>query len=273
MTRNRAILAGGALALAGLAPALAALPDTGSSASPTSDDRYLEAFLLEAEIVEVAAVGEGVTEPKKVTLRRGSDEMHGIFKDVDIDLESTVVRTNRIEREFTDRYAYEVAAYRLDRYLGIGLVPVTVVVELDGVRGSLQVWVEDHTTLSNALEENLPVGNYDLLVERLMLMYVFDALIGNIDRNYTNVLVDLGRDSFFLIDHSRSFRTSGKVPKPGEGKGVPISVQVAARLEALTVEDLQALLGDLLSRDQIRAVSGRRDRLLKVLAKHHLLPG
>ena len=86
-----------------LAPVLAALPKTGSFAALSSDDLELERFLLEAQVVEVAPVGEGVTNPKKVTLRRGSDERYGIFKDVDIDLQSEVVRTNQLEREFTDR--------------------------------------------------------------------------------------------------------------------------------------------------------------------------
>nr|NIM64006.1 hypothetical protein [Acidobacteriota bacterium]NIQ87020.1 hypothetical protein [Acidobacteriota bacterium] len=41
-----------------------------------------------------------------------------------------------------DRHRQEVAAYRLDRFLGLGLVPVTVLREVDGVEGSMQQWVE-----------------------------------------------------------------------------------------------------------------------------------
>ena len=104
-------------------------------------------------------------------------------------------------------------------------------------------------------------------------MYVFDSLIGNVDRNYTNVLVDLDRDSFYLIDHSRAFRTGSRIDKMGKGKGVRIPAAVAERLRSLSRAELDELLGDLLSREQIRSIVARRDRVLKVLAKGDLLPG
>jgi hypothetical protein len=261
----------GLLMIGLLAPASAETEAPAHTFGPSAEDKALEEFLREAEVVEDVLVGEGVTEPHKLTLRRGGSERHAVFKDIDLELDA-MVRTNRFEQEFTDRWAYEVAAYRLDRYLGIGLVPVTVVREVEGRPGSAQLWIEDHVTLTESLEEQRPVNDFDLLVQRLTVMWVFDALIANIDRNYGNVLVDLQRDSFYLIDHSRAFRSSGKIPKLEEGKGVPIPASLATRLENLDVEELKELLGDLLSPDQIRAIGVRRDRLLKALAKHDLLP-
>jgi hypothetical protein len=266
-----AVVAAGLLLVGLSTPARAETEASTSTAGPSAADRALEEFLRQAEVVEDVLVGEGITEPHKLTLRRGDTERHAVFKDIDVELEG-MVRTNRFEQEFTDRYAYEVAAYRLDRYLGLGLVPVTVVREVNGKPGSVQLWIEDHITLTESLEEQRPVNDFDLLVQRLTVMWVFDALIANIDRNYGNVLVDLQQDSFYLIDHSRAFRSSGKIPKLEEGKGVPIPPSLATRLEALDVEELKELLRDLLSPDQIRAIAVRRDRLLKALAKHDLLP-
>lgn len=257
--------------LFGVMSAAAAGPASAATYSTKPEDQILEGFLREADVVENVPVGEGITEPHKLTLRQGATERHAIFKDIDVELDQ-VTRTNRYESRFSDRYAYEVAAYRLDRYLGLGLVPVTVVGEVDGTPGSIQLWIENHRTLSSAMEENLPVGDHDLLVQRLTVMFVFDSLIGNIDRNFTNVLVDLDHDSFFLIDHSRSFRTETRIDKMGEGKGVPIPAAIAERLRSMSRQELNDLLGDLLSQQQIRSIVARRDRLLKVLAKSDLLP-
>jgi hypothetical protein len=270
-TSSSRVLGAGLFVIALSIPARAETAVSTPVFGPSAADSTTEEFLREAEVVEDVLVGEGVTEPHKLTLRRGDSERHAIYKDVDVEIEG-MVRTNRFEQEFTDRYAYEVAAYRLDRYLGIGLVPVTVVREVNGKPGSVQLWIEDHITLTESVEKQHPVNDFNLLLQRLTVMWVFDAVIANIDRNYGNVLVDLDQDSFYLIDHSRAFRSSGRVPKPGEGKGVPIPEALAARLQKLDVGELKELLGDLLSPDQIRAIGVRRDRLLKVLAKHSLLP-
>ena len=71
---------------------------------------------------------------------------------------------------------------------------------------------EDAVDLQDAADAELPIGNMDLLLQRLMLTYVFDAMIYNIDRNFNNILVRPASDDFFLIDHSRAFRTKRKLP-------------------------------------------------------------
>ena len=44
---------------------------------------------------------------------------------------------------FADKFQHEVAAYRLDRMLGLNVVPVSVLRNLDGEMGSVQAYVED----------------------------------------------------------------------------------------------------------------------------------
>jgi len=258
----------GLLALALLAAAPAALAaEEAFGRSPA--DLAMEDFLRQAEIVEIEDVGVGITQPKRLTLKRGDEEHRAIFKNVDVEIDGPV-RVDRWERDFSDKYAYEVAAYRLDRLAGIGLVPVTVEREVAGETGSVQLWIEDVITLEEAVSDpNAQVENYDLLVERLGLMYVLDALIYNVDRNFGNVLVDLDRDVFHPIDHSRAFRLSPKPPPSVQGKtdGLAISEAVDQRLRALDLETLQNLIGDLLEDKQVRAIIKRRDRLVKILDK------
>ncbi len=232
-------------------------------------DLEMEDFLLRAEIVQIEDVGEGITKPMRLTLKRDGIEHRAIFKNIDLEIDGTV-RADRLERDFSDKYAYEVAAYRVDRLAGIGLVPVTVVREVEGEIGSVQLWIEDVITLEAAVNDpKAKVANFELLVERLGMMYVLDALIYNVDRNFGNVLVDLDRDVFHPIDHSRAFRLSAKPPPSAHGKAdeLKIPAQVDRQLRAIDLETLELLVGDLLKERQVRAIIKRRDRLVKMLDK------
>jgi hypothetical protein len=236
-----------------------------------SCERELEEFLRTAEVVDMVEIGDGITHPRRVTLRQGDRSCRAIFKTVDI-TSTEIHYTNRLEQIFTDKYVYEVAAYRIDRLLGIGLVPVTVLREIDGELGSLQHWIEDSMQMQDALDRNFQVGDTDLLLQRLMLMYVLDAVIYNIDRNYTNVLVRPDRNDFFLIDHSRAFRTCKKLPARKEHRPIPIPEPVAERLREVDREALEAELDGLLSNRQIKSLARRSELLVAELDDRGVLP-
>ncbi|MCP3956711.1 MAG: hypothetical protein GY719_02545 [bacterium] len=235
------------------------------------EDLAIEDFLLHAEIVEIVDVGEGITRPKRLTLKRGDEQHRAILKTVDVQIDDTVL-TDRVEHDFSDKYTYEAAAYRLDRLLGLGLVPATIIRTVEGEAGSVQLWIEDVRTFEEAVnDETAEVENYDLLVERLGLMYVLDALIFNVDRNFGNILVNLDRDVFHPIDHSRAFRLSHKPPPSTRGSTDRLAVPdpVRERLEALDFATLDRLLGELMNQKQVRAILKRRDRLIKMLDKQN----
>jgi len=235
------------------------------------DESNLENFLRTAEVVSIEDIGVGITKPQRVTLRKDGHQCRAIFKTVDIsDVEPGY--TNRLESVFTDKYTYEEAAYRVDRMLGIGLVPVTVTREIDGRRGSVQLWIENAIELQTAADKNMTIGNMDLLLQRLMLMYILDAMIYNVDRNFTNVLVRPERDDLFLIDHSRAFRIIKKLPSLKEERNIPVPDAVAKGLRTLDVETLESQLGNLLSKRQIRAIDSRRKLLVSELEARGLLP-
>ncbi len=235
------------------------------------DENSLEDFLKTAEVVSIEDIGVGITKPQRVTLRKDGHQCRAIFKTVDIsDVEPGY--TNRLESVFTDKYTYEEAAYRIDRMVGIGLVPVTVTREIDGRRGSVQLWIENAIEMQTAADANLTIGDMDLLLQRLMLMYILDAMIYNVDRNFTNVLVRPESDDLFLIDHSRAFRIIKKLPSLKEQRNIPVPDSVARGLRTLEVEKLESELGDLLSKRQIRAIDSRRKLLVSELEARGLLP-
>jgi hypothetical protein len=244
----------------------AAGPQWGRSA----EDLAVEQFLLSAEVVDIQDIGEGITRPRRLTLRQGGVERRAIFKTVDVD-NVDLAYTDRFTTGFSDRYVNEVAAYRLDRLLGIGLVPPTVTRRVDDEEGSVQLWVENALSMQEVVDRGLPCRNVDLLLERLMQMYVLDTLIFNTDRNWGNVLVILETEGFHLVDHSRSFRTTRKLPDLQEQRPIPVPARVGLALRSLDLPNLQAELGDVLSKAQMRSVLARRDLLLEDLERRHLL--
>lgn len=244
----------------------------GESHGRSRADLAMEDFLLHGSILEIEDVGRGITEPKRLTLEHDGVRRRAIFKSIDAvtkGLPDSDPRERRFaNRSPADRYAYEVAAYRLDRLAGIGLVPVTVVRNVGGTVGSVQLWIEGVTTLHDAVQDSeLQIQNFDLVVERLGLTYVLDALIYNVDRNYGDILVDFEHDVFYSIDHSRSFRLSSKPPNRRDTDLQSIPEHVDQRLRAFDLETLRALVGDLLDDSQVRAVIKRRNRLVKMLDK------
>jgi len=235
------------------------------------DERDLEEFLRTADVVSIEDIGTGITRPQRITLRKDGHECRAIFKTVDISGVEPGY-TNRLESVFTDRFTYEAAAYRLDRMLDIGLVPVTVTREIDGREGSVQLWIENAIEMQAAADNNVMIGDMDLLLQRLMLMYILDAMIYNVDRNFTNVLVRPEEDELFLIDHSRAFRVNKNLPSLKEERDIPVPESVALQLRTLEIERLEAELGGLLSKRQIRAIDSRRKLLVRELDARGLLP-
>jgi hypothetical protein len=249
-----------------LAIALALPPsfaqDPVALSAPDAGDRALESFLREAEVVDIVDIGEGITKPRRVTLKDGPRIARAIFKTHD-EVSIDPAFTSMAESTFSDRYVYEVAAYRLDRLMGIGLVPVTVTREIDGETGSVQFWVEDAISLQEAMDTGVGTRDVERFLDRKIRMHVLDALIYNIDRNPTNILVTPADDGFWLIDHSRSFRLAKSLPPWGNDWSLPMPPDLRARLELLDQAAVDAVLDGLVDKRYRKVILKRRDAILK----------
>ncbi|MGQ0429299.1 MAG: metallophosphoesterase, partial [Gammaproteobacteria bacterium] len=163
--------------------------------------------------------------------------------------------------DIADRFQYEVAAYRLDRLLGLDLVPVTVPRTVNGQRGIVQFWIEDSINLREMLERQLQPGGWCEALPQYNLMNVFDMLVHNTDRTQENALFT--RDwMLVLIDHSRAFTTELKPPRLLYKGALEVPPSLGARLAALDRDRLQQELGPWLHKRQIDAILKRRNRLL-----------
>ncbi|HEY7754106.1 MAG TPA: metallophosphoesterase [Steroidobacteraceae bacterium] len=222
------------------------------------DDDALESWLAHAEIVGVEELAAGITNPQRVTLSKDGVELRAVFKQLSTDFG---VGDRQKALNFSDRFEFEVAAYRLDRLLGLDMVPVTVPRTVNGRRGVLQFWIDGAINLRQMTERQLQPEGWCDADAQYNLMNVFDVLIHNTDRTQENALFT--RDwTLVLIDHSRAFATYTKDPRLLYLEKPRVPAALAARLQALDAATLHEALGPWLHRRQIDAILKRRDRLL-----------
>jgi hypothetical protein len=223
------------------------------------DDDALELWFAQAEVVAVEDLDTGITEPQRVTLRKDGVELRAVFKQLSTDFG---IRDRTQALNESDRFEYELAAYKLDRLLGLDMVPVTVARSIKNKRGVLQFWIDDSINVRQMLERKLQPSGWCDVAPQYNLMNVFDILIHNTDRTQENALFTQ-EWMLVLIDHTRAFPTSLKNPTLLYRGEVRVPQALAARLAALDEKMLQEALGSYLHRRQIRALLKRRDSLLQ----------
>jgi hypothetical protein len=223
-------------------------------------DEQVEEFLKTAEVVELEKTEEGRTNPLRLTMRDGKHEIKGIFKYRDSEPLSERLRWKNSYNE-ADRYQYEMAAYKLDRMLGIGLVPVTVEREINGKKGIVQLWIDNLTSYLQMNEQALPYDGMCELAEQINFIDSFDYLIANRDRNQSNILFSKSDLQIWFIDHSRAFGTGTRRPEMLKKSAVKPSKRFLKAIKSLDKEKLQ-VLRPWLHEKQVEAILKRRDKML-----------
>jgi hypothetical protein len=158
---------------------------------------------------------------------------------------------------YWESYKSEIAAYELDKLLALGMVPPAVEKRVRGERGAAILWV-DGVRQWKEVEHQPKPPKWNLEAVR---MKMFDNLIGNIDRNAGNLIVDADWN-LYLIDHSRAFVTETRL----RVEMTRIDRALWERMQALDEAALTAALGLWLDRGAIRAILRRRDEMRKAIA-------
>jgi len=240
------------------APAVAqtpALPIEGEEA---------EVVLRTAEVVKIEDLdSKGMTKPQKVTLVDGEQTVEAVFKTVDITHQKVTLTTGRTVFRLRDSYRHEIAAYELDKLLGLGIVPPTVERKIRREAGSLSLWIQGAMTgWHRAKVAKIPPPdpqdwNDQMFVIRLFMQLTWDTDYNNI----SNLLIDADWH-IWKIDSSRAFRTDPELRR--EGTLTRFSRRILVALGELSKERLDQHLGPWLDRKQLDALWARRLRILKL---------
>lgn len=236
----------------GQTPAVSDRPPFDSSASLKTwqgREAQFEAFLRDAEVVRIEAVPIGVSKPMRAYFAPGGPVESAAWKPL----------PPAVHRGYWDSYKAEIAAYELDKLLGLGMVPPSVERRLKGELGALILWVSP-TRMWSVVENEKQPDDPDWR-DQVIKMKMFDNLICNRDRNLGNLLVDESWN-LYLIDHSRAFITSKDLPV----RMSRICRELWARMTALDEPALKKALGPWLTGKEIRTLLDRRDRMASMIA-------
>jgi uncharacterized repeat protein (TIGR03843 family) len=207
-----------------------------------------EAFLLGAQIEVEGRMPWSSNATFLVALHQGEISHRGIYKPV------------RGERPLWDfepgLHRRELAAYRVSRALGLGVVPPTVIRDGPYGEGSLQWFVDvDHSQHYFTIFENR-----EDLHDQLRDIAVLDLVANNTDRKSGHCLLD--QDRVWAIDHGLCFATTDKLRTviwEFAGEELPDMVQAALQRLASSVPlDITALLDT----EEVEALCRRVSRLV-----------
>jgi hypothetical protein len=227
-------------------------------------DQEMEQFLLNARVITAIPTPiPATTLPMPLDVEWNGEIRKAIFKYMHTGRPDSV----HLEMEGAgptspDSYRHEVAAYRLDRVLGLKMVPVAVIRMLR-MEGALIEWVSEGFT-----EQQLRArGDYPSAAQRVAqqraVMQLFDALVLNLYRRRSDQLITPGNWKLHLIDHSRAFGTSMKLPESFAVRRGSLPGSLLTKLQNLEEASLKSLLDGLLNDAQIVAILRRRDKILK----------
>lgn len=235
-----------------------------TAAAQTLTPEQQEEFLKTAKVVRTRSAGKGVTGTLRATLSNGEITHDASIQTVDIQMNE--FRSNRgTELNFKDSWRFNVAAYRLNRLLQLGNVPVSVERHHNGKTGSFTWWVDD-VIMDEGQRLKTKTESPDPLAWNQQMWHVrlFDQLIQNVDRNLGNLVIDKNW-GVWMIDHSRAFRLSRDLKSPKNLTRVERGA--FDRLKALTLEAINASIGDYLTSFEKRSLLQRRDEIVALFEK------
>jgi hypothetical protein len=247
------------LALAG---SLLAVPP---ELAPDLTDGQKEQFLLPAKILERHKLSEGITGSERATLSDGqvTHDVHLQFVDIYRREFRGITGT---QLHFRDSYKYNIAAYRLDRMLGLNMVPVSVERKVGGRTGAVTWWVDDVLmSETKRIKNEVEPPDVSAWNDQVYQTRVFYELVHETDyRNFDNVLIT-NDWKLWMIDFTRAFRTVKALLD--KRSLVRIDRRFYEGLKALNQPALTEELGSCLTNMEIRGLLARRELILEIFDK------
>lgn len=197
-------------------PALRAHSSPAAQAAPinsTVNDAAIEEFLLKAQVLKTKTIAKGVTGSLQATLSDGK-MTHDAHIQM-IDESKREFQTGKgTEFNFRDSWTFNIAGYKLDRLIGMNMVPVSVSRRYQTKPSAFTWWVDDVAMdEGDRLKKKIAPPEPTSWNQQMQMIRLFDQLIYNMDRNVGNLIIT--KDwRVWAIDHTRAFRTHEVLKTP-----------------------------------------------------------
>jgi hypothetical protein len=233
-----------------------------ATAATPGSDAEIERFLLRAKVVKSRGAGKGITGSIRATLSDGTRTHDAHVQTVD-ETKRDFRTSQGTEFNFRDSWSFNVAAYKIDRLLGLKLVPVSIARRWRSTMGAFTWWVDDvQMDEGERLRKKLSAPDNVLWNQEMQMVRLFDQLIYNIDRNLGNLVIT-NDWTIWAIDHTRAFRIHDTLKTPGNIARCDRAV--FERLKALDKATLKREVGEYLLNWEIDGVLKRRDAIVKII--------
>jgi hypothetical protein len=237
----------------------------GPQGSPTSEEpqtsEELEEFLSSSNPLVVVPGAAGRTDPWKVRLELNGVTRWAQFKYI-----------NRPRPQpIPDSYNYELAAYELDKYLGLESVPPAVTRMIKDTLGSLQIFVEKVIRESDRKRENLMPGDPEAFARAMADLKVFENLVYDTCGNEKDTLIQKETGKVYRVDFSEAFP-----PESGPIPGCEMqrcSRRLYQKLCDWDEQKVTKLLDPYLSAEEIRALHARWATIVRLIQEQIELRG
>jgi hypothetical protein len=227
---------------------------------PTLTKEQIKTFLLKAKVVASKQSSKGVTAPWRLTLSDGTLTHDASFQAIDEHKTNVTMASGRTEMNFVDSYKYNIAAYELAEMLGMDdVIPVYVERSWQGNPGSISWWLPVKMDEEDRKKQGIQPPDPDAWNNQMYKIRVFDQLVYDDDPNLTNVLI--GPDfKIYRVDFSRAFRLYKNLRDPKNL--VRCDRQLLEKLKALDANQVSEKTKHYLSKDEVKAVMARRDKII-----------
>lgn len=235
---------------------LLALVTASYAQTPEWDDERREQFLRDAEVIKSKRVSRGITGTRRVTLSDGETTHDASLQTVD-EFKHSKETGRGVEINFRDSYRYNIAAYRLDRLLGLGMIPVSVERKIAGEKGALTWWIDDVLMLElERYRKKIDPPSPEAWNDQIFQARLFNELVYNTDPNLGNLIITTDW-KLWMIDFSRAFRTFDKLRAPRNVAKPRVARTVFERMKGLDEDMLDDAVGQYLLKPEKKGVLAR----------------